>query len=145
MSKKKKISWTIDYVANGMVCPCCGKKEDSLIPGTCNAHTHGMDCYNHPDFQFVLAYPLDHICYLLNEMGCRVRDGQRFKDGQVVEDLFLDCPVVLKEFEETGRKVLRIVAPDMKGHFPEDAECEELYKLQLLDTEGLSLCSKHTH
>ena len=51
---ENKIDWVIHYVANGAVCAKCGKVETGFIPNFCNAHTHGMEKYHHPDFQMVL-------------------------------------------------------------------------------------------
>ena len=47
------------------------------------------------------------------------------------------CNVRLDEFEETGRTVLRIIIPDDENRFPEDEECMEVYRLQLLETDEL--------
>ena len=48
---ERKIDWVIHYVANGAVCEKCGRVENGFINGFCNAHTHGMEKYRHPDFQ----------------------------------------------------------------------------------------------
>ena len=50
------IDWIIHLVANG-ACDECGKEEKGFLPYTCNAHTHGMEKYDHPDFQVVLSLP----------------------------------------------------------------------------------------
>ena len=54
---EKEIDWIIHLVANGVPCDCCGKTERGFIPNACNAHTHGMEKYGHPDFQVVINYP----------------------------------------------------------------------------------------
>ena len=61
--------------------------------------------------------------------------GEVFKDGDIIEDV-LTCPIKIKEFTE--EKLLRVIAPDSSFKFPEDEECEELYKYQLLPTDMLS-------
>lgn len=45
-------------------------------PYPCNAHTHKMVKYRHPDFQMVPNLSQEHICYLLNSMGMRVQGGR---------------------------------------------------------------------
>lgn len=132
-----KLNWIIHYVANGVMCGCCGEVEDGLIPYACNAHTHGMEKFGHLDFQVVINYPVDVVSYILNAFGQRVRDGARFHDGEYVSGIFEDCLVRLNEFEEAGRTVLRVTIPDEKGIFPEGEGCDSRYLVQLLQTEEL--------
>lgn len=115
-----KIDWIIHYVF------------DTVGPGgIINAHTHGMEHYQHPDFQVVLNFPPEHIAYLLNNMGLRVQRGERFTAGSFVNGIYSDCPIRLDQFHETGRDVLRLIIPDRRNRFPEDAACEPKYKVQL--------------
>lgn len=130
------IDWIIHLVSN-ITCDTCGKAEEGFLPFACNAHTHGMERYNHPDFQVVLRMPDEEIGWVLNSMGRRVQAGETFKAGDLVSGVFEDCPVRLDEVEETGRKVLRVVIPDGKNRFPEDPACEGPYNLQTLPTEAL--------
>lgn len=132
-----KFDWIIHYVANGVVCGCCGEREDGFIPYACNAHTHGMEKFGHPDFQVVINYPIDTVSYILNAFGQRVRDGARFHDGEYISGIFEDCPVRLNEFEEAGRTVLRVTIPDKNGNFPECEGCDLRYQVQLLKTDEL--------
>ena len=69
MSKDKKIDWIIHLVTNGAQCEECGEVESGFLPYMCNAHTHGMERYNHLDFQIVLNYPPNEIGRILNEFG----------------------------------------------------------------------------
>ena len=133
---KNNIGWIIHLCANGN-CDECGKREEGFLPYTCNAHTHGMEEYRHMDFQLVLkAHPAE-IGRILNTFGLWVQSGRRFKAGDMVSGIFQDCNVRLDEFEETGRTVLRIIIPDDENRFPEDEECMEVYRLQLLETDEL--------
>lgn len=66
------IDWIIHHVTNGILCPQCGTVEDSFLPCACNAHTHGMENYNHADFQLVLDIPPEQLSYILNSMALRV-------------------------------------------------------------------------
>jgi len=98
--------------------------------GTVNSHTHGMEKYGHPDFQLVLNVKPEEIGRLLNTMGQRVQKGEKFKSGDMVKGLFLDCDVRLDLVFETGRGVLRLIIPDADNIFPEDPNCMEPYKYQ---------------
>lgn len=133
---KKTIDWVIHLVAN-RTCSVCGKEENGFLPYTCNAHTHGMERYGHLDFQVVLFLPPNEIARILNPMGLRVQNGERFRAGDYVSGIYEDCPIRLDAFEETGRTVLRVVIPDKYGVFPEDENCMETYKLQQLPTDVL--------
>lgn len=132
-----KINWDIHLVTNGVECADCGKTESGFLEYACNAHTHGMDQYDHLDFQLVLKLPTWEICRILNTLGLRVQAGERFKAGDMVPGIYEDCQIRLDEFEETGRKVLRVIIPDKYNIFPEDDRCMDTYKLQLLTTEEL--------
>ncbi len=117
----KKVDWVIHYVF------------DQSGPGnTCNAHTHGMENYSHPDFQLVLPYAKEHIMYLLNTLGMRVQAGETFAAGDMVKGLYEDCDIRLDLVWETGRQVLRLIIPDKHNRFPEDPLCDERYKPQIL-------------
>lgn len=133
----KKIDWKIHLVANGVECEECGKTEDGFLPYMCNAHTHGMDKYNHLDFQIVLMLKPEVICGILNTFGLLVQSGKIFKDGDSVSEIINKYDVRLKEFEETGRKVLRIILPDEQNRFPGDEGCEAPYSLQTLTEEQM--------
>lgn len=135
---KPTVDWIIHMVTNG-ACDECGKVEGSFLPYTCNAHTHGMERYAHLDFQLVLALPPQEVMRILNTMGLKVQAGERFKGGDMVAGIYEDCDVRLDAFEETGRKILRVVIPDKYNIFPEDDRCMDIYRLQLLETEALSV------
>lgn len=139
---KKKIDWIIHLVANGAVCEECGTVEASFLPNLCNAHTHGLYKYNHKDFQLVLNLPPQEIARILNTLGLMVQKGRKFFDGDLVEGIYLDCPVRIQPFVEDDRTVLRVVIPDKYNHFPEEPECGYPYKLQLLPTDKLTYPKK---
>lgn len=132
----QKVDWIIHLVANG-ACDGCGKSETGFLPYMCNAHTHGMERYGHPDFQMVLRVSDREIMRILNTLGLRVQAGERFLPGDLVSGIYEDCDVRLDEFEETGRNVLRVIIPDKNNIFPEDKDCMPPYCLQLLETDAL--------
>ena len=130
-NKEQKIDWIIHFVVNGESCDCCGKVEDSFPEFMCNTHTHGLEKYDHLDFQIVLALPPEIVGHLLNGLGLRVQAGEKFKDGDVISDLLANnYDVHLVEVEETERRVLRLLMPDPQNRFPGDAECDYPYNQQ---------------
>lgn len=143
---KNKVDWFIHLVANGTPCMCCDRVENSFKDYLCNAHTHGMEKYNHLDFQLVLHISSEEIMYILNELGLRVQAGEKFKNGDMVSGIFLDCDVRLMEVTEMDRKVLRVIIPDSKNRFPENPDCDYPYNQQFLSTEDLCKPDyKHKH
>lgn len=133
----KKMDWAVHMVVNGGCCQECGTVESGFKEGLCNAHTHGMSKYGHPDFQMVLAMSPQEVCYILNSFGKMVQNGATFKNGEYVAGIFEDCVVRLQTFWETDREVLRVIIPDRNNIFPEDPRCEEPYCHQLLKTSEL--------
>lgn len=142
---ENKIDWVIHYVANGAVCAKCGKVETGFIPNFCNAHTHGMEKYHHPNFQMVLDAGPSEICRILNTFGLAVQNGSRFHNGQFVTGIYEDCAVKLQEYEECGRKVLRVIIPDKENRFPDERGCELPYLMQLMETDAYNLFKGHEH
>ncbi|MEE1503104.1 MAG: DUF4262 domain-containing protein [Acutalibacteraceae bacterium] len=141
MAKKTapKVDWIIHYICNGARCADCGEVESGFINYACNAHTHGMENYNHLNFQVVLNFGPNEVGRILNTLGLRVQAGEKFKDGDMVKGIYEDCDVRLTEFEETDRKVLRVVIPDQLNTFPDEKDCMWPYTNQALKTEQLSL------
>lgn len=123
-------------MANG-ACDDCNNIETGFLPYACNAHTHGMIRYGHMDFQLVLRIKDEEIARILNTLGLRVQSGEVFHAGDYVSGIYEDCDIRLDEFEETGRKVLRVIIPDGNNIFPEDEHCMPVYRLQMLQTEDL--------
>lgn len=134
---EKKIDWVVHMVMNGANCDVCGKREDELIPYACDAHTHGMNNYGHKEFQMVLAYEPKELMRILNYLGLKVQAGEKFRDGDMVSGIYLDCDVQLREFECHGDTVLRVIIPDRMNRFPDNPDCEEILKIQLLETDDL--------
>lgn len=130
---KPEVDWIIHMVANGNECALCGCTENHFLPGLCDFHTHGMDKYGHQEFQVVLRMPDGELKYILNVMGLLVQSGRRFKAGDLVSEIYMDCKVRLDEFESNGDKVLRVIIPDKNNRFPEDKKCDDIFKRQLLE------------
>lgn len=134
---EKKVDWIYHYVANGVQCGECGEVENSFPQYVCDAHTHGMNRYNHLEFQVIIDYGPEEVGRLLNTMGRRVQNGERFKNNDVVKGLYLDCDVHLWEMSDaSGRTVLRLIIPDKQNRMPEKADYP--YSMQMLCTQLLT-------
>ena len=72
-------------------------------------------------------------------MGLRVKAGEVFHSGDTVSGIYENYNIHLKEYEETGRKGLRIILPDEANHFPDEDCCDSIYQLQILETDALIL------
>lgn len=131
------IDWVIHIEGNGLECATCGNVEHSFGEYICNAHTHGMEKYSHPDFQMVLHTSPRDMGYILNTLGLRVKRGEHFRPGDMVSGIFLDCFIRLDAFEEGGRTVLRVIIPDEQNRFPEDENCTYPCSVQTLTLEQL--------
>lgn len=119
------LDWAIHYVPDA-----------TDVPSVVNAHTHGIsEHYGHMDLQMVIGTP-DEVAFVLNYFGRKIRDGEHFKDGDIV-NVPIKChssmTILMKEFKECGRPVLRLVVADGYGKFPDDEDCFRSYKLQLID------------
>lgn len=117
--------WTIHYIP-----------DETDVPSVINAHTHGIsEHYDHMDLQMVIGSP-NEVTTILNNFGERIRDGERFKDGDVANILTIGhgcTSILMKEFKECGRPVLRLVVADPCGRFPDDEDCSEPFNRQLMD------------
>ncbi len=133
----KKVDWVILLEANGVTCAECGKVENNFICGYCNAQTHGMYKYGHFEFQMVLHMKPEMIMYTLNRLGFMVQSGRRFKNGDIVDDLFEGYSALLTEFTENGKTLLRVMIPDPNHKFPSDNGCMPEYAYQGLPIEDL--------
>lgn len=129
------IDWGIRLYTSG-TCDNCGEVT-TFLPYTCNAYTDGMSKYGHMEFQLVLCFSPEDIAYILNRLGERVQSGEVFHPGDLVSRIFKDCRLRLDEFKVSEQRVLRVIVPDENNHFPEEDCCNDIYKLQLLDTESL--------
>lgn len=99
---------------------------------TANNHSHGLEhFYNHPDLQIVLRLDPRLCAELMENMARRIRNGERFKDGDEVSNIIERMNVRLHECVESGRHVLRMILPDPGNRFPGDEGCEPPYCHQM--------------
>lgn len=133
---ENKVDWIVEYVSNNVKCDVCKKQETIFPPGICDAHTHGMDKYGHLEFQVVIDYGPEEISRLLNTMAMKVKNGEKFQSGDVIEDLYLDCDVTLEELPDCiGNPVLRLLVPDKHNRMPYKSSYPHV--LQIFETRVL--------
>lgn len=134
----KKPDWLIGVTRNGMPCECCGVVEYPYRDHIANYTTIGLtERYRHLEFQIVLDAPPEIAGYILNVLGDEVRNGARFRDGDVVDGIIEGHPVRIKKLKTNGVEMLRVLLPDANGFFPGDSRCDEIFALQTLPMEKL--------
>jgi len=102
-------------------------EHDDQSPSGFNSHTHGMDILGHPDFQITLPLSMEAISSFFHTMCNRVKKGEKFKHGDVIDDLCAGgYKVRLIEAEECERTVLRMVFADKNNcYMPSDMSKNE--------------------
>lgn len=103
--------------------------QDDESPTGINIHTHGLETYDHPDFQLIVPLPQQFAHSIVSDLANRVKNGERFSAEQNVDKVIKQWPVKLIDAEESGRKVLRIVLPDPDGKLERD-EINDQYAIQ---------------
>jgi hypothetical protein len=111
-----------------------------------NAHTHGVpqSWPGQLDFQVVVNVGPESCATIFWNLVNRVKEGERFKDGDRVHEV-LQQPVLLKKFPEghpDRGDVLRVLIPNSKADPPtlpgDEGHDPEFFPLQAsLDTENL--------
>lgn len=103
--------------------------DDPNCPNNINIHTHGLESFDHLDFQIVISLPKDVVKDVLFSLVERVKNGESFHDKQYVDEIITLGSVKLIEKEESGRRVLRIIFPDPEGNLNLN-QMDEKYSVQ---------------
>ncbi|MEK4487942.1 DUF4262 domain-containing protein [Psychrobacillus sp. FSL H8-0484] len=105
-----------------------GKKE---FDGLANNHTHGIiENFGHDDFQIVIPFEQKETILLFYHLVELIKKGETFEPDIEYKNIIQNGSVHFKEFEDDGRKILRLILPDEKGKMPNDEDCSEIYKKQ---------------
>ena len=65
----------VDWIIHGVI------PEEGDMPYAMDYHTHGLkEFHNHPELMLVLGLPNDVACNLINSLGLRIWDGERFDE-----------------------------------------------------------------
>lgn len=136
---KTKVDWIIHAVMNDVECSACGTSEKPFLDGIADIQTRGMDKYGHPEFQIVLdCIDIRISQQILNSLGLRVAEGERFESGMQADDVIQNFPVRFQEFMNHKKPVLRVIFPDPNGKFPEEEGCIRDFALQAFPMEFLT-------
>ncbi len=93
-------------------------KTDLRYPYGANYHTHGLETScKHLDFQLLLPVEVPVANVIFGVLIDKVKEGHKFQDGDIVENVINGYSVKLIEVTEDGRPVLRIIIPDANGSF----------------------------
>ena len=99
-----------------------------------NCHTHGLlENYGHLELQIVLAVPKEAIHGILWNLVDKIKQGKKFKDGDLIEDIIENLPLKAMEVRKPNESLLRILLPDPNGKFPDDKNCDPYYAKQTTD------------
>lgn len=95
-----------------------------------NIHTHGLEeTYDHYNLQIVLPLEFSLCSYLFERIiNEYIKKYKRLKNGDYLYKIIEKYPIKIKEIEYD--KTFRIILPDPNGLFPNDKDCEMLYKMQ---------------
>jgi hypothetical protein len=116
--------------------------DDPVTSKNFNAHSHGLQALdNHLDFQIVLPLPPKVAHNLICILADRVKAGEKFSAGQIVEHVVRGMNVKLVEVQENDRNVLRVILPDADGKVEPDEIFEE-FAFQYEGVPGVSIKKK---
>lgn len=91
--------------------------DDTSLPLGFNYHTHGLnETFGHLDFQIVAPVDLKIAHSIVNILIKKIKDGEKFKDGDRVSDVIKKYDLIMMLAEECDRPVLRIILPDQDGN-----------------------------
>lgn len=98
-----------------------------------NVHSHGMEAYDHLDFQVV--FPIDERLahHFIADLIERVKKGEKFQHGQRVSQILKNYDILLLEANEAGRAVLRLILPDEEGNLTKE-DIKQIFRGQFEGT-----------
>lgn len=118
-ASKKNMDWTIHYVFDA---------NDK--PYAVDIHTHGMEKYNHPNFQIVLPIQKEIAAAILNTICLTVKYGFKYDEG--VYDGLMQNRFDIKMIK-VNENLLRCIIPDEHNLFYDSPKCDKIYKHQISD------------
>lgn len=105
--------------------------NDGELDEMANLHTHGVwENFGHRDLQIIIPIQPEVVHGIFANVIAQIKKGRFFQTDKPENNVINNYDVHFREFEEQGRKVLRIILPDPSGKFPWDEGCEEPYNRQ---------------
>ena len=110
----------------------CVIPEGEGVECSMDSHTHGLNAYDHPELALVMNLPQAMVGELLNEIGIRIVNGEKFSESGVYNNILVnDYPVELIKTEyKRGDEVMAIILPDENKKLPSDKDCSYPYNMQ---------------
>lgn len=104
-----------------------------FIIGGGGCHTHGLlEKYGHADLELVFPLAADAAHAVLAGVVALIKEGRKFVDGQVADDVLSSgFRVKFVQSREGGRVVLRVLLPDPSNRLPGEAGCDPFYSAQI--------------
>ena len=117
----------VDWIIHGVI------PEEGDMPYAMDYHTHGLkEFHNHPELMLVLGLPNDVACNLINSLGLRICDGERFDEEKIYTNILAnELPVRLVKEKMGDDEVMVMILPDGDGNLPDDDECSVPYSNQM--------------
>lgn len=123
-----KVDWIIHYVI----------PEEDDMEGMIDCHTHGLDAHNHPELMCVLALPQEVCADLINSLGLRILEGERFDEERIYTNIIAnDLPVKVIRTKVGNNDMAVLIFPDQNGLLPEDSDCADVYNEQEIFLEEI--------
>ena len=127
-----KYDWIIHYVF--------GEGDDYGL--FADIHTHGLEKYNHPELLITIALPQEIAGAILNNLGSRIVNGERFDKSELRTDIIANnVPVKVFNTCVNEKNISLLIFPDKNLKFPDDEACEFPYNEQYKYLEKI----KKTH
>jgi hypothetical protein len=106
--------WSVQAVGADCSVPgCCSARRRGKSDSVDFGYTAGLIRYRgHPEL-IVTGVPQRETIYPLNLLGSRVRDGERFADGDIVEGVLRDGLVALQAVDARKSETRLVVANDL--------------------------------
>lgn len=107
-----------------------GTPEEQLN-GLADVHTHGLSSsFGHKDLQVVLPLEPKLIYSIFSNIVSDIKEGAIYRSNIRNPKVLNGYDVVLKEFDDNDRTVLRVILPDPNGLFPDEKGCIHPYNKQ---------------
>lgn len=119
---KKDIDWLVIYK----------KPETNILKGFTDSHTRGLNLHGHNELATSLCLDPKVICKILNNLGLRILDGERFDKDEIRDDLLENhYRLQFKVYGDTTY----VIFPDPNNRLPGEEGCKEPYDKQLIYAE----------
>lgn len=126
----EKPTWMIHYVLP------TEHDEEAAFDFYANIHTHGLNEYGHRELCIPLNLGAETAVGLLNSLGMRIANGEKFNEG--IHDDILAGDYKVKVMSFLGDPTLYLILPDAKNNIGDEADTpyclQERYALHISET-----------